>query len=220
MPFPTPETLYPVTLPDGTIHKGNVFLKAAIKHPNWDVGDYTYANDFDPPNEPADWAGRLAPYLFPMAADRLIIGKFGQIAHDVRFITDGANHAREGFSTFPFAIHDPDRFADYVGTLRKGRDIQLGHDVWIGTGARILAGATIGNGVIIGAGAVVSGHVPDYAIVTGNRAEIYRMRFDAETIAQLNQVAWWDWEIDRILANEAAIVGRDIKALLAEAGSA
>jgi len=181
------------------------------------VGDYTYASDFDPPADPADWAGRLAPYLFPMAADRLIIGKFGQIAHDVRFITDGANHAREGFTTFPFAIHEADRIGDYPASLRPGRDIVIGHDVWIGTGARVLAGATVGNGVIIGAGAVVSGHVPDYAIVTGNRATVTRMRFDAPTIAALNDIAWWDWDIAYILANEDAITGADIAALQAAA---
>ena len=213
MPFPKPDTLHPVTLPDGTIHKGNVFLKAAINHPNWEVGDYTYANEFDPPENPEDWAGRLAPYLFPAATDKLIIGKFGQIANGVQFITDGANHARDGFSTFPFAIHDPDRFGGYVATLRPGRDDRVGHDVWIGAGARILAGAQIGNGVIIGAGAVVSGSVPDYAIVAGNRAEILRMRFDPDTIAALNEIAWWDWDIDKILKHEAAIVGADLAAL-------
>lgn len=216
MPFPSPDCLHPVTLPDGTVHKGNVFLKAAITHPNWEIGDYSYANDFDPPENPNDWASRLAPYLFRGATDRLIIGKFCQIAHDVRFVTDGSNHARTGFSTFPFAIHDPDRFAGYAGTLLPGRDIQLGHDVWVGTGARVLAGAKIGNGVIIGAGAVVSGHVPDYAIVVGNRAQILRMRFDADTIARLNSVAWWDWDIDHILAREEAIIGGDIDRLIAE----
>ena len=214
MSFPKPDTLYPVTLPDGSVHKGNVFLNAAIKHPNWSIGDYTYASDFDPPGNPDDWATRLAPYMFPGATDRIMIGKFGQFAHGIKFITDGANHAREGFSTFPFAIHDPARFMDYSKTLRPGRDICIGHDVWIGTGARILAGAVIGNGVIVGAGAVVSGTVPDYAIVAGNRATVQRMRFDAATIAKLNEIAWWDWDIDHILEHEEAIVGRDIAPLL------
>jgi virginiamycin A acetyltransferase len=214
MTFPAPETLHPVTFPDGTVHKGNVFLNNAIKHPNWSIGDYTYASDFDPPANPEDWAARLAPYMFPGAADRIVIGKFGQFAHGIQFITDGANHAREGFSTFPFAIHDPERFVDYPKTLRPGRDISIVHDEWIGTGARILAGAVIGNGVIVGAGAVVSGTVPDYAIVAGNRATVQRMRFDAATIAKLNEAAWWDWDIARILEHEDAIVGRDIEALL------
>ena len=40
------------------------------------------------------------------------------------------------------------------------------------------------------------------------------MRFDAATIARLNEIAWWDWDIDRILEHETAIVGRDIQTLL------
>jgi virginiamycin A acetyltransferase len=40
------------------------------------------------------------------------------------------------------------------------------------------------------------------------------MRFDAATIARLNEIAWWDWDIDRILKHETAIVGRDIQTLL------
>ncbi|WP_037293742.1 CatB-related O-acetyltransferase [Roseobacter sp. CCS2] len=214
MPFPPPDTLHPVTFPDGTVHKGNVFLNNAIKHPNWDIGDYTYASDFDPPDDSEAWVARLAPYLFPGAQDRIVIGKFGQFAHGIQFITDGANHAREGFSTFPFAIHEPDRFMTYPSTLRPGRDIRIGHDVWIGTGARIMAGAQIGNGVIVGAGAVVSGAIPDYAIVAGNRATVQRMRFDDATIATLNKIAWWDWDIAKILKNEAAIVGADLEALI------
>jgi virginiamycin A acetyltransferase len=214
MPFPSPDTLHPVTFPDGTVHKGNVFLKAAISHPNWEIGDYTYASDFDPPFDADAWASRLAPYMFPGAQDRIIIGKFGQFAHGIQFITDGANHARDGFSTFPFAIHDPERFVSYPQTLQKGRDIRVGHDVWIGTDAKIMAGAQIGNGVIVGAGAVVSGVVPDYAIVTGNRATVQRMRFDPDTIDALNQIAWWDWDIAHILEHEAAIVNGDISELL------
>ncbi len=212
MPFPPPETKNPVSLPDGTVIKGNVFLKAVIDHPRWEVGDYTYASDFDPP--PHDgWAGRLAPYLFPMSRHRLVIGKFGQFAHGMRFITQDANHKKDGFSTFPFAIHDQNRFLGYIDELPTGRDTVVGHDVWIGMNAIILPGAQLGNGVIVGAGAVVGGVVPDYAVVAGNRADVVRMRFDAPTIARLNALAWWNWPIDLILDQEAAITGADLAAL-------
>jgi virginiamycin A acetyltransferase len=60
--------------------------------------------------------------------------------------------------------------------------------------------------------------VPDYSIVAGNRATVQRMRFDAKTIAELNEVAWWDWDIDRILEHEDAIVGRELQALLRAGG--
>ncbi|SMY06449.1 CatB-related O-acetyltransferase [Flavimaricola marinus] len=214
--FPSPDTVNPVQLPDGTVIPGNVFLKPVIDHPRIQIGDYTYASDFDPP-PPEGWAARIAPFMFPISQDRLIIGKFGQIAHGVRFITNSANHKMDGFSTFPFAIHQPERFMAYPGSLKRGRDTVVGHDVWIGMGATILPGATIGNGVIISAGSVVAGSVPDYAIIGGNRAEVLRMRFDDATIAELNEIAWWDWDIDAILDAEAAITGADIAALRAAA---
>lgn len=217
--FPTPDTINPVSLPDGTPIPNNVFLKAVIDHPRFEVGDYTYASDFHPPENPSEWAMRLAPFLYPISQDRLVIGKFGQFAHGVRFITNSANHRMDGFSTFPFAIHQPDRFMAYPGTLPRGRDTVIGHDVWIGMNAIIMPGTTIGNGVIVGAGAVVSGKVPDYAIVAGNRAEVVRMRFDDATIAALLDIAWWDWPIERILEHEEAICGGDLSTLRAAAAA-
>lgn len=213
MSFPSPDEMHPVKLPDGSVLPNNVFLKAVIDHPCIEVGEYTYANDFDPPAEPSDWAGRISPYLFPNSANRLVIGKFGQFAHGVRFITHGANHDMRGFSTFPFAIHDPDRFLSYANDLPSGRDIVVGHDVWIGAEARILPGAEIGCGVIIGTGAVVGGVVPDYSVIVGNPGKVIRMRFDQATIDRLMAIAWWHWPIEKIIAHEALIVGNDINAL-------
>lgn len=213
MPFSSPDTVHPVQLPDGTRVPMNVFLKAVIDHPRIEIGDYTYVSDFNPPEDVADWQARIAPYIFPFSQEKLIIGKFGQFAHGVRFITASANHKMDGVSTYPFAIFDPDRLMSYPASLPAGRDTVIGHDVWIGTGATILPGATIGNGVIVGAGAVVSGTVPDYAIVAGNRADVVKMRFEDVDIERINAIAWWDWPIETILANEAAIVGADIDAL-------
>jgi virginiamycin A acetyltransferase len=38
------------------------------------------------------------------APEKLIIGKFVQLAHGVQFITSSANHQMDGFSTYPFAV--------------------------------------------------------------------------------------------------------------------
>ncbi|WP_375568702.1 CatB-related O-acetyltransferase [Ahrensia marina] len=217
MPFPTPDTLHPITLPDGSVHQGTVFLQAAIDHPRWQVGRYTYASAHTVPD---NWAMALAPYLYGGNKEKLVLGSFCQIAHGVQFITSSANHRMDGISTYPFAVFDGlEGGIDYDRpSMPTGkRDTLIGHDVWIGTGATILPGATIGNGVIVGAGAVVSGTVPDYAIVAGNRAEVVKMRFDDETIARINALAWWDWPMETILANEAAIVGADVDALEAVA---
>lgn len=213
MPFPTPDTLHPITLPDGSVHQGTVFLQATIDHPRWEVGRYSYASSHQPVS---DWAMTLAPYLYGGNKEKLVLGSFCQIAHGVQFITSAANHRMDGVSTFPFAVFDGlEGGIDFSRpSMPTGsKDTVIGHDVWIGTGATILPGARLGNGVIIGAGAVVGGAIPDYAVVAGNRAEVVKMRFDEDTIARINAVAWWNWPIETILANEAAIVGGDSDAL-------
>ena len=210
MPFPSPDVKNPVILPDGTPHAGTVFLSAAIDHPRWDVGRYSYASAFHPPS---DWASHLAPYLFPTSPDRLSIGSFCQIADGVLFITASANHRYDGFSTFPFAIFDgmqPDRPSLQTG---PHKDTVIGHDVWIGQGARILPGARIGTGCIVGAGAVVAGDFAPYSVIGGNPARVIRPRFDPQIIARLLEIAWWDWPMEQILAAEAAICGGDIDLL-------
>lgn len=188
--FLHPARRYPVILPDGREYPNMVHLNRVIDHPNIEIGDHTYANDFDPPQ---DWAARLAPYLYPGAPERLVIGRFGQIAHGVRFITASANHAMGGISTYPFEVFDPARLAALHDAAEALPDTVIGHDVWIGHGALILPGAVVGNGVIVGAGAVVGGRVPDYAVVAGNPARIVRMRFAPEQVDLLNRAAWWHW---------------------------
>jgi len=207
MTFPDAGRAYPVTLPDGSAHQGTVFLNQVIDHPGWEVGDYTYASDFEPV---ADWASHLAPYLFGGGPERLRIGRYGQIAHGARFVTSGANHALDGLSTFPFPIFDPAQIGTYQPDTR---DTVVGHDVWLGYGAIICPGARIGDGVIVGAGAVVRGTVPDYAVVTGNPAQVTRMRFDPDTIAEMKALAWWDWPADRVAAAVPALLAGDILAL-------
>ena len=208
-PFPDPRAAHPIVLPDGTRHAGTVFLSRVMDHPNIEVGDYTYAHDFDPPD---DWAARLAPYLAPGVPDRLRIGRYGQIACGVRFITAGANHARDAISTFPFPAFDPAQMGQYHPDTR---DTVIGHDVWLGFGAVVCPGARIGNGVIVGAGTVVRGSVPDYAVVIGNPGTVARMRFDAGTIERLNALAWWTWPAETVALAREAIMAADVDALAA-----
>ncbi len=215
MPFASPDTKYPITLPGGAdVHEGTVFLQAAVDHPRMDVGAYTYASAHQPPG---DWAFHLAPFLYPNSPEKLIIGKFCQIASGVQFITASANHRYDGFSSYPFAVMDQSFDRKRPSMPDAGPDTCIGHDVWIGTGATVLPGAIVGNGVIVGAGAVVGGRVPDYAIVAGNPAVPKRMRFEPDIVDQLNRIGWWDWPIDHILEHEAAICGADIAALIAAA---
>ena len=208
--FPEPGTRNPVLLPDGSGHAGTVFLKGAIAHPRWVLGDYSYASADDPPD---DWAARLAPYLYAFSPETLTIGKFCQLAHGVEFITASANHRHDGFSSFPFAIFDGGAADGRPSIPGPGPDTVIGHDVWLGRDVKVMPGAQIGTGAIVAAGAVVVGTVPPYTIMGGNPARPLRPRFDAATVARLLEIAWWDWPIGHILAHEAAICGADLAAL-------
>jgi len=209
-PFARPDAAHPVLLPDGTPHPGTVYLRAVIDHPRIEVGAYSYASAHHPP---ADWAAQLAPYTYPFSPEKLVIGRFCQIADGALFVTASADHRHDGHSTYPFAIFGGGMPEGRPSLPGPGPDTVIGHDVWIGTRATILPGARIGSGCIIGAGAVVAGTVPPYSLVAGNPARVIRPRFAARTIARLLDIAWWDWPIDRILAAEAAICGADLAAL-------
>ncbi len=76
-------------------------IEGVVNHARMEIGDYTYASAHQPPR---DWAATLAPYLYDFSPERLIIGKFCQIADGVQFITASANHRYDGISTFPFAV--------------------------------------------------------------------------------------------------------------------
>ncbi|MBV2359819.1 CatB-related O-acetyltransferase [Thalassococcus sp. CAU 1522] len=217
MPFPQPDEMHPVQLVGGGRHKGTVFLKAVLNHPRIAVGDYTYMSAHDDLCDPDQIAARLAPYLFAFSPERLVIGKFCQIADGVRIITASANHRRDGLSTFPFAIFDGGAADGRPSMPAPGPDTIIGNDVWLGAGATVMPGARIGDGVIVAAGAVVTGSAAPYTVIGGNPAQVIRRRLPATAAARMQALAWWDWPIDHILEHEALICGTDLDALEAAA---
>jgi virginiamycin A acetyltransferase len=209
---------HPMTMPDGTIIKQTVHLKEVINHPRIQVGEFTYYHNFDVLE---DYASYLAPYLFPLSKDSLIIGKFVQIAHGVRFITSSANHKMSGFSTYPFNTFmmtpqttSDDIVAMFEDSQNRG-DTIVGNDVWIGMDTTILAGVKIGDGAIIGAKSVVTKDVEPYTVVGGNPAKVIKKRFDDSVIKALLDIQWWNWSIEKIEENIDIITGNDLGALIA-----
>ena len=202
---------YPVKLPDGSAWPHTIFLKNFIDHPRIQIGDYTYFNDFRLPV--ADVRQLLVPYMHLGAPEKLIIGKFVQIANGVQIITSSANHQMDGFSTYPFAVFGEPWSSSYEPKWPNKGDTIIGNDVWIGHEALIMPAVSIGDGAIIASRSVVTKDVPPYSIVAGNPAKVIRHRFDDKTIAGLCEIKWWDWPIEKINQNISAIVGGDMRVL-------
>jgi virginiamycin A acetyltransferase len=107
----------------------------------------------------------------------------------------------------------PDPLAIHPVLGHPRGDTVVGSDVWIGARATVLPGVTIGNGAIIGTEAVVGSDVPDYAVVVGNPAKVIKLRFNETDVADLLDIAWWNWPVQTITDNLAAIRGADVAAL-------
>lgn len=189
------------------------FIKNSVTCPNIIIGDYTY---YDDPEGAVNFE-RNVLYHYPFIGDKLIIGKFCALARGVRFIMNGANHKTSGLSTFPFFIFGNgwESAAPEPGDLPYKGDTRVGNDVWMGYDCLIMPGVTIGNGAIISSRSVVVSDVPAYSIVGGNPAKVIRQRFSDEVIAELENIAWWDWPPEKITQNLAAITSGDIARLKA-----
>ena len=183
---PDPNTIYPV---EG--YREEIYVKPTIQNPNILVGDFTYIAD-------AEFESHVTHH-YAWLGDKLIIGKFCQIAAGVEFMMNGANHQMNAVSTYPFYTLEGWNMAPPPASdLPLKGDTVIGNDVWIGQNALILPGVHIGDGAMIGAESVVGSDVPPYTIVAGNPAKALRKRFDEEFIALLLQFKWWDKSVDEI----------------------
>jgi virginiamycin A acetyltransferase len=193
------------------------FIKNTVTNPKIIIGDYTY---YDDPEDSENFE-RNVLYHYSFSKDKLIIGKFCALARNLKFIMNGANHQISGFSTYPFYIFGNgwEKVTPQDDQLPFKGDTLVGNDVWIGYESIIMPGVTIGDGAIIAARSVVVNDVPPYSIVGGNPAKIIKQRFTAETIKTLQEIAWWNWDINKISANLEYITSADIDTLLTIAGN-
>lgn len=183
---PNPERIYPIVGNETLIN-----VKPTINDSNIIVGDFTYFSDKD-----------FEPHVthhYDFIGDKLIIGKFCQIAAGVEFIMNGANHRMNTVTTFPFNIfEDWQTDTPPLSELPLKGDTVVGNDVWIGQNATILPGVHIGDGAIIGAESTVAGDVEPYTIAAGNPARLVRRRFDEELTELLLKLRWWDKSAEEI----------------------
>lgn len=170
-----------------------------VHDPRIQVGRFTYGN----PN-----------FRIWGEDESVSIGSFCSIADEVA-IFGGGEHNTQWVTTFPLRIALGHEGAHADGHPATRGPTLIGHDVWIGHGATIMSGVIVGNGAIIGARAVVAKDVPPFAVVVGNPAVVVRYRFTQSQIEVLQQIRWWDWPIERIIAKVPLLCGGSIEDFIA-----
>ena len=176
---------------------GLVYIKNVIKNPNIIVGDYTYYFDTTGNDNFEDHVTNF----YSFSKDKLIIGKFCDIATGIEFVMGAANHRMNCITTYPFYIMGNgwgSAIAPHESELPYKGDTVIGNDVWIGQNVTIMPGVHIGDGAIIGANAVVASNIPAYSIAVGNSARVIKKRFDDEMIDLLEKFQWWNKDIEEI----------------------
>ena len=201
---PDPNTIHPIAGYDKEI-----YVKPTLKRANIIVGDFTYIAD-------SDFESHVTHH-YDFIGDKLIIGKFCQIASGGEFVMNGANHQMNAVSTFPFyTLQGWDMAPPAREDMPLKGDTVIGNDVWIGQDATILPGVHIGDGAIIGANSVVASDVEPYTIVAGNPAKLIRKRFDDELIDLMLKFRWWDKSVEEINSLIPILTCSDLEKVKAE----
>ena len=183
---PDPNVIHPIPG-----YEKEIYVKPTINNPNIIVGDFTYIADSE--------FEKHVTHHYEWNGDKLIIGKFCQIADGVEFIMNGANHQMNAVSTFPFyTLEGWNMNPPALSELPLKGDTVIDNDVWIGQNAVILPGVHIGDGAIIGANSVVGSDISPYTIAAGNPVRVIRKRFDDELIDLLLSFKWWNKTIEEI----------------------
>lgn len=133
------------------------------------------------------------------------VGKFTCIGPNVS--AGMGAHPSEGFvSTHPLFYSTLGQAGGLVIVEKNLFDefphTEIGNDVWIGNNAIIKYGIKIGDGAIIGSGAMVTKDVEPYSIVGGVPAKIIKYRFPEEQIEFLENLKWWDKDLEWLKNNK------------------
>ena len=156
---PSPNVIFP------NEYKTSCYIKNVVKAPNISIGDYTY---YDDDVAPTEFERNNVLFNYPEFGDKLIIGKFCQIAQNVKFIMGAANHRLSSVTTYPFNVFGgawQENTPPHLKQLPFKGDTVIGNDVWIGRESVIMSGVKIGDGSIIAAYSIFTKDIDPYSVV-------------------------------------------------------
>lgn len=191
--IPDPNVFFP------NEYKTSCFIKNVIKAPNIIVGDYTY---YDGENL-TEFEKNNVLFNYSEFGDKLIIGKFCQLASGTTFIMGSANHRLSSVTTYPFNVMGgswTENTKPHLSELPHKGDIVLGNDVWIGRESVIMPGVKIGDGAIVASYSVVTKDIPPYTVYGGNPARFIKNRFDEELTQLLLTFKWWELDPEKLVS--------------------
>ena len=176
----------------------------------YDIGDYTYGHP-----HVTFYEGELG---------KVKIGKFCSISNEVTFFVNGY-HNINCVSKYPFCVMKKSGNKDFKDfeyseeNIPRKKDIVIGNDVYIGFGATIMGGVTVGDGAVIGAHSVVCKDVEPYEVVGGNPAKHIKYLFDEKQRKALLDIAWWNWDFEKIKENCKYISSEDVDLFIEKFGN-
>ena len=144
---------------------------------------------------------------------KVVLGKYNSIGRDCNFFLH-ANHRPDWVTTSsqllgPVTPEIAKLHMNMGHPACKG-DIIVENDVWIGATSTIMSGVKISNGAVIAGGSTVTKDVPPFAIVAGNPGKVVRYRFTEEQIKDLLEIAWWNWDENKIKEESMLLWSPDI----------
>ena len=175
-----------------------IFMNKNPRYRDWYIGDYTYCSSSEP-----------VKIVYYGENVKLSVGKFCSFAAGVKLIL-GGNHRLDWVTAFPFSVFYQELEHIKGHPISKG-NIEIGNDVWIGESACIMSGIKIGNGVVIASNSVVTKDIPAYCVVAGNPAKVIKIRFAESEILELQKIAWWDWDINKIIDQGELLLNDNIQ---------
>jgi acetyltransferase-like isoleucine patch superfamily enzyme len=146
--------------------------------------------------------------------NNVIIGAYCSIG-EATVWDGGFSHDPNLVTTFPFKSvwHEMGNIDTGYNQMRG--DIIVGNDVYVGMRSVIMSGVKIGDGAVIGIGSFISKDVEPYSIVVGANV-VKRKRFNTEQINSLLEIAWWNWDDERVTRNVHLLLSPDINKFINE----